>query len=255
MTERKLFLTSSGIQWETRPHLLKLIGDSPDRIKVGLVFAPSNKERDVMLNQEAQRSLQDYGFYQIRPIDLGLHDLASLRGTLDKLDMVYMNAGNTFNLLDWVKKSGLDKLLRNRDYAHIIYCGSSAGSLITGPSIELAAWPPYTDKNKAKLEDLRGLNIVNFAVAPHCISPLPDKIATQYRTTNYPVVAITDTQAIVVNSNGCTVVGEGKAEIFTKQSDVELQKAPQQYFRHSNGFHRQVHIFRRQRGSYSLKRR
>lgn len=247
MSERKLFLASSGIQPETYPFLLKLIGNSPNRTAVGFVSTPSNKPNDELRNRETLGSLESYGFYRVLPIDLGRHDPRSLGRVLDKLDMIYVNSGNTFDLLDWVRRSGLDRLLQNRDYEHIIYCGSSAGSLVAGPNIELAGWNPYRDRNQTQLKNLRGIGIVSFAIAPHCTPPHTDRVVTQYQSANYPIVAITDKQAVIVNMKGFAIAGEGEAKIFNEQTRrLGLQKQSQysnypRYSRHSQGFHKQVH--------------
>lgn len=101
-------------------------------------------------------------------VDLHIVDLDAplthIRKELQQAQVLYVEGGNTFHLLYHFRKSKLDKEIHN--YLHLVYIGSSAGSIIAGPNILIAALAG--DKNlEIDQPDLRGLAIVPFIVWPH----------------------------------------------------------------------------------------
>ena len=79
-------------------------------------------------------------------------------------DAIYMVGGNTFYLLKELRERHLDEKIHNAINNGVIYIGSSAGSIILGKTIETAL--PY-DENWVKLEDFKGLNVVDGIIIPH----------------------------------------------------------------------------------------
>ena len=51
-------------------------------------------------------------------------------------DFIYVTGGNTFFLLQELKKAGADKLIKEQISAGKIYIGESAGAMILSPNIE-----------------------------------------------------------------------------------------------------------------------
>ena len=83
---------------------------------------------------------------------------------LNKYDIIYMMGGNTFYLLDVIRKTGFDKDIKNFIKSGKIYIGSSAGSEILGSSIETALG---FDDNNVGMVDYTGLKIVDALIVPH----------------------------------------------------------------------------------------
>jgi dipeptidase E len=85
---------------------------------------------------------------------------------LSQYDAIFVAGGNTFYLLDKIRKSGADKIIPKLIESGKIYIGSSAGSIVAGPDIY-----PARDLNDSgvapDLKDYRGLNMVNFVILPH----------------------------------------------------------------------------------------
>ena len=84
---------------------------------------------------------------------------------IDDFDIIYMMGGNTFYLLDMIRKYKFDTLIKEFINSNKIYIGSSAGSEILGNSIETAL--PY-DENIVNMSDFTGLKIVDGLIVPHC---------------------------------------------------------------------------------------
>ena len=79
-------------------------------------------------------------------------------------DIIYMMGGNTFYLLDMIRKNSFDNEIRSFINAGKIYIGSSAGSEILGNSIEVALG---YDDNNVNMTDFTGLKIVDGLIIPH----------------------------------------------------------------------------------------
>ena len=80
-------------------------------------------------------------------------------------DIIYMMGGNTFYLLDMIRKNSFDNEIRSFINAGKIYIGSSAGSEILGNSIDMAIG---YDDNNVNMTDFTGLKIIDGLIIPHC---------------------------------------------------------------------------------------
>lgn len=91
-------------------------------------------------------------------------EITKLRDT----DALLISGGNTYVLLDHLRKSGFDKaiieLSQREDY---IIAGYSAGALVLTPTIKISGEMPDPDENGIGLEDLTGLGIVDVEVCVH----------------------------------------------------------------------------------------
>lgn len=116
-----------------------------------------------------RQALLDAGF----PVtDFTFHgqNEASLREMLDQTDLLFLSGGNTLYLLQEIQKSGLDKIIKEYLDRGLIYAGSSAGSIVAGPSIEMT--PHLDDLSKAPdIQGFKGLNLTDVVVFPHWGSP------------------------------------------------------------------------------------
>lgn len=83
---------------------------------------------------------------------------------INTFDIIYMMGGNTFYLLDMIRKYNFDNSIREFVNKGKIYIGSSAGSEILGNSIEPAL--PF-DENKVNMRDFSGLKLINGLIIPH----------------------------------------------------------------------------------------
>ena len=79
-------------------------------------------------------------------------------------DIIYMMGGNTFYLLDVIRKTSFDDKIRDFLSKGKIYIGSSAGSIIIGNTIEAAA--PF-DENNVGMAEFTALKLVDGIVVPH----------------------------------------------------------------------------------------
>lgn len=130
--------------------------------------------------------------------------------TLSKNDFIYISGGNTFYLLQELRKSKSDKLIAEHIENGKIYIGSSAGSIVLAPNIEYAE--KVDDIKKAPvLTEYSWLGILDFYPLPHYKSEpftqIIDEIFSDYET-KIPVVPISNTQVIEVKGTTRKIIGE-----------------------------------------------
>jgi dipeptidase E len=109
----KLLLTSGGISNRAiAASLLELVGRPASEVKVGFIPTAANVEthnKDWLIGQFV--SLWRYGFSQIDIVDPTAAGV-DWRNRLDAVDMLWLSGGNTFHLLDQVRKTGFDDWLK-----------------------------------------------------------------------------------------------------------------------------------------------
>lgn len=204
----KLLLTSSGLsKRDIGVALQDMVGKAPGECRVGFIPTAANVElgtKDWVIGQLLQ--LQRYGFYQIDIVDISA-DGVDWRARLDDVDVLWLTGGNTFYLLDQVRKTGFDKWLAE----HIndkVYVGGSASSILMTPTIALAGMEPG-DENVPGLTDLTGLGYVPFEIEPHCDEARFAAVEEYARTVKNSVYALDDLSAIRVFDDVVDVISGG----------------------------------------------
>ncbi len=202
-----LLLTSSGVVPEIRDVFLSVL---PERPRVAFITTAGFGESKEPVWMEGDRKrLIDCGVRDIVDLDLKDKSEVEVGKAMEDRNVVYVNGGNTFYLLYWVKKSGFDKVLKNFKG---LYVGVSAGSYIACPAIVMASWK-HQDRNRVGITDFTALNLVPFLITAHFEEAYRSIVDKASKSTGYPIVAITDEQAVLVD-NGVRVIGVGKKEFW-----------------------------------------
>ena len=187
----KLLLTSTGLNNENIKKFFISQFDRLDDKTACLVTSGRNEEEQFYID-ESVKGLEDLG---IKVIEFNIAKHESFVN-FPLYDIYYVCGGNTFYILDRMRKTGVDKILINAVKKGKFYLGVSAGSNIAGPDIEVAN---LGDSNDIKLKDLKGLKIVSCIAIPHYNQK--DKNAIEKfkeKRKGEPVVTLTDDQAIFV---------------------------------------------------------
>jgi len=209
----KLFLTSIGIIPEIESEFIKLLGKAPQDTKLVFISTASNIEPDTSYVKEDKENLARLGFTNIPEVDLAKETISSLPEKLKDAGIIFVEGGNTFYLLKHVRESGFALALRPFLERGGVYVGVSAGSIIAGPNIESAGWK-YADINTVDLTDLAALALVPFAVTPHYCPQVAQAVTESAAKVGYPVIALTDRQAILVNEGKAQIIGPGEKITF-----------------------------------------
>ena len=117
---------------------------------------------------------------------------------LKSATVLLITGGNTFKLLNHLRKSGLDKaIVEFWKKDKIVLAGFSAGAIVVSPSIKTAAI--YGDENTPGLTDISGLGIIDFEVWPHYEINQAQKLADYKSTCSHEVTIIGNDDVIVID--------------------------------------------------------
>ena len=156
----KLFLTSIAAQ-----SLVKIASELPRKpSEYKVAFIPTAAIKYERWLDDDRNKFEELGF-KIQIFDIKDKTEDEIRNKLSKVDIIFVSGGNTFYLLEKVKQSGFDKVLRELKNTDKIYIGSSAGSIIAGPNIEPIK--SFDDPSAANLDSYDAIGLVDFVVLPH----------------------------------------------------------------------------------------
>jgi|SRR3990167_3301937 len=210
----KLLLTSSGISNKTIAKALReLTGKAPSETKIGFVPIALNVEqgnKDWVVNQFL--SLWRNGYNWIDIIDPTAVNV-DWRKRLEEVDVIYPSGGNTFHLLDQVRKTGFDKWLKS-NLKSKVYVGSNASTILLTPNIGVAGIDKI-DPNLPGLTDLTGLGLVDFEIVVHVPSMISQESAEAYaKKSKNKVYIFDDETALKIDGKKIKVVSEGFWKIY-----------------------------------------
>ncbi|WYP28489.1 Type 1 glutamine amidotransferase-like domain-containing protein [Alkalihalobacillus sp. FSL W8-0930] len=142
-------------------------------------------------------------------LDVSTAPFSAIRETLNKNDYIYVSGGNTFFLLQELRKSGADQLIIEQIQKGKLYIGESAGSIIMAPSITYIEH--MDDKAKGtSLSDHKGLGLIQGYPVPHVghayFNESVEQIIEKYQST-LNLLPISNKQAIFVTEADVIIKG------------------------------------------------
>ena len=196
----------AGTRNITKKYLSKMVMN-----KILFIPTAGNVEPYTGYIDEGIEMLKSLG-YEVEIIDISKFDEDYLKDKLLKTECICISGGNTFYLLQELKKKKLVDLLFNRIKEGLFYIGESAGAIIMSENIEYNQM--MDDKSIAsELDDYTGVNVFDHYVLPH-IGEYPFEETAQKTLDTYQdkisLVPINNNEAILVNDNGYTVLNESK---------------------------------------------
>ena len=193
----KLYLTSLKLDG-----LYNLI---PDPKGKHVVFIPTAADvyEDKWFADADRIKLSEMGF-DLTEISLKDEEAVRRIGQRNSIDIIYFTGGNTFYLLDMIRKSGFDKIIAKFLESGTVYAGSSAGAVVAGPNIESIRF--LDDPSKApNLKSFDGLNFVDFVILPHYgkekYKKKYEQIMKDFEGSSYRLQTLTDNQAMVIDGD------------------------------------------------------
>lgn len=119
--------------------------------------------------------------FDVERFDLQARERDETAAALERSSAVYVCGGNTFFLVDQMRRSGFFDLVKEKVAGGMLYIGSSAGSVAACPDIGYAE--TLDDRSRASLENDEGLGLVDFDVLPHLDHPdFGERVRTLYET-------------------------------------------------------------------------
>ncbi|VEU81244.1 Type 1 glutamine amidotransferase-like domain-containing protein [Haploplasma axanthum] len=159
---KKLFLTSSFK--DVHEKLYEFTGDLTGK-RVTFIPTAGNVEKFNVNIKSGIKSIEKLGMI-VDLLDVSKADNSEIERKILENDIIYISGGNTFYLLQELKKSNAFEMIKQEVEKGKLYIGESAGSIITSPNIEYIKLMD-TIKKAPELSDLKGLALVEFYTVPH----------------------------------------------------------------------------------------
>jgi len=218
----KLLLTSGGITNNSISRVLFELAGKPAK-DLNLVFIPTAanvEEGDKSWLIDDLNNCKKLGFSSVEITDISAVPREIWKPIFEKADILLFGGGNSFYLMHWLKKTGINDLLPQMLKTKV-YMGISAGSMVATKSLSLSSDKKlyYPDSNLGKFKEETALGLVDFLVRPHLNSPhFPnvrvEKLRELAKEIPETIYAIDDDTAIKVVNDKISIISEGEWEKF-----------------------------------------
>lgn len=180
-----------------------------DELEKKVLFIPTagNVEEYRDYIDEGRDILADLQF-EVDLLDIATAAEAVVREKISQTPCLYISGGNTFYLLQELKRKNLLPLIYERINQGMVYVGESAGAIIASNDISYSQI--MDDKSLASdLTDYTALGLVDFSVLPHW-GEYPFEEATKQTADIYDqkinLIKLTNRQAVLTTRDKSIVV-------------------------------------------------
>jgi dipeptidase E len=142
---------------------------------------------------------------------------------LSNVDTVFIGGGNTFRLLARLYAFGLIEPIRALVEKGLPYIGSSAGSIVAGPSIKTTKDMPVVEP-----PSFNALNLISFHISPHYLDPDPnsrhmgetqeERILQFLEENDGQVVGLREGSRLLVKGDQVALIGPTPARLFQREA-------------------------------------
>lgn len=196
----------------------------------GVVFVPfALRDRRAYATKVAER------LSAMRLTLTSVHDLSNMVRAVHEAEVIFVGGGNTFRLLKGLYDHALIEVIRQSVSAGALYIGSSAGSIVAGPTLKTTKDMPVVQP-----PSFDALGLVPFQVSPHYLDPDPtsthmgetqqERILQYLEENDAPVVGLREGSMLRVQRGSICLSGPHGARIFRKDkppieatSDADLR--------------------------------
>lgn len=188
----KVLLTSAGwfnrngeVNLSIQKRFLKMLEKPANEAKVLFIPTAAITDEAIQMVGKCRKELLCSGILPENITDFNIGDPITTDEALN-YDCIYFTGGNTGYLLEKIKQTGFDRIIKAMVHANRVYVGVSAGSLIATPNIG----EPFDEKTSA-------LALIQAYISVH------NPQGTAARTDlPLPHVPLTDDQALAVKWDG-----------------------------------------------------
>lgn len=196
---KKLFLVSS---FKDTANLFNEFEKDLSGKTVTFIPTASTVEKVVFYVSAGRKALEKMGL-TIDELEISTASADEIRSKIKTNDFIYVTGGNTFYLLQELKRTGADKIIIEAVNSGKLYIGESAGAMVVSANIEYAKGMDSI-KKAPDLKSLAALGLVEFYTVPHYTNPpfekSAQKIIDTYSST-LNLTPISNKDAILVNNN------------------------------------------------------
>ncbi len=165
-----------------------------------LLFIPTASYHDTdkdYFETRVENKFREIGI-ESRSLEITSKGFAEVKSAIDACDILYVGGGNTFYLLEQMKKCRFKEAMAGFFEKGGLYIGSSAGAIVACPDIKYA--DAMDDPNLARLKDYAGLNLIDLPILQHMddltFSKAALRISQDFKRQDIPVFELNNDQAI-----------------------------------------------------------
>ncbi|NTW30661.1 MAG: type 1 glutamine amidotransferase-like domain-containing protein [Candidatus Moranbacteria bacterium] len=181
-------------------------------LRIGYVTTGIKGARTKEFFENVERQIVESG-YTFEVFDIEGKSAEEMRSFFSDKNVIHIEGGNTFYLLKAIRETCfaevLDELLKEGK----VYIGTSAGSYIMCPSIEVADWDE-TGKSRFGMTDFTALNYVPFVLKVHYKDEKEETVREKMKTVHFPLRLLRDGQGILVDNGKSTFIGDGEETVL-----------------------------------------
>lgn len=158
-----------------------------------------------------------------------LHRVADPQHRVEEAEAIFVGGGNTFRLLKALQDLELVRSIRSRVADGVPFIGSSAGSIVSCPTLKTTKDMPVVEP-----ASFEALALVDFQISPHYLDPDPasthmgetqeERILQFLEENDCPVVGLREGGVLRVQGAMVKLKGSSAARVFrTGRTPVEVQ--------------------------------
>ncbi len=209
---KRLFLTSE-VQYVAHDIGPKI----ENKFKQNVVFINTplkDKERSHLEWHYTNKAKMEAAGFKFVEYDITGKTNDQILADLSSFDVMYIEGGNSYYLLQESQKSGFSEFVKRRVEEGMVYIGTSAGTVIAGPDIE----PVRQDSRAVLAPDLKSTKaygLFDFVIMPHWGQEKRRDLFNSYRIEHiynetYPYILLTDHQYIEVTDDWYNIIDVNK---------------------------------------------
>ena len=183
-----------------------LIKEEIDNKKVAFIPTASLHEGYTGYVGSARKLFKKLGA-SVTEIDISTEAYSTIQAVFEDADVIYFTGGNSFFLMDQLRKTETDELLKKELANGKLMIGESVGAIICAPTIQYIEQMDEKPEDYSQ-EDNEGLDLIDFYVLPHYLTApfkkITERIMAEFSDLN--ICAINNHQAIIVNDEGSKVI-------------------------------------------------
>jgi len=202
---KKMFLASS---FKDVANIFAKFESNLEGKKVTFIPTASTVEKIKFYVNSGKKALEKLGLI-VDTLDISTANGNEIKAKLTNNDFIYITGGNSFFLLQELKRTGADKVIAEEVQAGKLYIGESAGAMVMSGNIEYAKAMDSVEKAPS-LMNYDALGLVDIYPVPHYESAPFKKIAQAIIDAYSPSLNLTP-----ISNHDCILI-EG--------SDIRIEK-------------------------------
>lgn len=156
-----------------------------------IIFVPAATTR----SQESyfdffKKQMGGYGFSNIEYVDLYTNWERAYEAKA-----IYIAGGNTYKLIDIMRKSGFADFIKQHNKS-LIVIGNSAGAVVLGKDIRTS-----NDSDIIGIDNMCGLGLVDYSICPHYTEEKDNRLISLSNELNQIVLGISEKSALIIEEN------------------------------------------------------